>query len=267
MRRVFRAFAVGVILMGPVGIAAGDEAARNIAAKVCGAFRDAEPRSTCCRELHVPLDQCRFMGNKQRESATPTPPPYPVAYTIVKENIYDKPIKTQINQDIVVSGVPTKTELKAEILRRYRAAMARGGFRNHSPPTNIYIRVYGTDKQARAGQGLWIGMIAKSFGDEGEPPVQIDYDRSAALSQRPEERFGLSEETRNQVFRSITAALHKATRDARSRIPDAQLMKQITVERQLREKYRDEIAARYGLTHDQLIEIIIEGAKKGWITD
>jgi len=33
------------------------------------------------------------------------------SYIIVDEKIYDKPIKTQIEQHIVVSGVPTKAEL------------------------------------------------------------------------------------------------------------------------------------------------------------
>ena len=105
-----------------------------------------------------------------------------VSYTIVDENIYDKPIKTQIEQHIVVSGIPTKAELKAEILKRYRAALARRGFRYYNPATNIYIYVYGTEQQARAGLGLWIGMIAKGFSDKGEPSVLINEARLAGLS-------------------------------------------------------------------------------------
>ncbi len=114
-----------------------------------------------------------------------------VTYTVVDEKIYDKPIKTQIEQHIVVSGVPTKAELEAEILKRYRAATARRGFRYYNPATNIYIYVYGTEQQARAGQGLWIGMLAKGFSDKGVG--LINEERLAALSQAPEERFGLSD--------------------------------------------------------------------------
>lgn len=187
-----------------------------------------------------------------------------VSYTIVDKNIYDKPIKTQIEQHIVVSGVPTKAELEAEILKRYRAALARRGFRYHNPATNIYIYVYGTVQQARAGQGLWIGMIAKGFSDKEEPRVLINEERLAGLSKAPEERFGLSEQRRKQVFREIAASEDRATRDARARFPDSQIMKQIDFERKLGEKYKAAVAQKYGLTNDQLLKITIEGMKKGW---
>ncbi len=187
-----------------------------------------------------------------------------VMYTVVDENIYDKPIKTQIEQHIVVSGVPTKAELEAEILKRYRAATARRGFRYYNPATNIYISVYGTEQQARAGQGLWIGMIAKGPLDKGEPRVLINEERLAALSQAPEKRFGLSEQRRKQVFREIAAAGDRATRDARARVPDSQIMKQIDLERELEKNYKAKVAQQYGLTNDQLRKIAVEGVKKGW---
>lgn len=150
-----------------------------------------------------------------------------VTYTVVDEKIYDKPIKTQIEQHLVVSGVPTKTELEAEIRNLYRTATARRGFRYYNPATNIFIYVYGTKQQARAGQGLWIGMIAKGFSDKGEPRVVINKDRLAALSQAPEERFGLSQQRRKQVFREIAKAGDRAIREARARVADSEIMKQI----------------------------------------
>ena len=188
-----------------------------------------------------------------------------VTYTVVDEKISDKPIKTQIEQHIVVSGVPTKAELEAEILKRYRAAAARRGFRYYNPATNIYIYVYGTVQQARAGQGLWIGMIAKGFSDKVEPRVRINEQRLAALSQAPEERFGLSEQRREKVFREIAAAEDRATRDAMARVPDSQIMKQIDLESELVEKYKAKVAQQYGLTNDQLLKITVEGWEKGWL--
>ena len=187
-----------------------------------------------------------------------------VTYTVVDEKIYDKPIKTQIVQHIVVSGVPTKAELETEILKRYRAARARRGFRYYNPATNIFIYIYGTEQQARAGQGLWIGMIAKGFSDKGEPRVLINEERLAALSQAPEVRFGLSEQRRKQVFRETAAAEDRATRDARARVPDSQIMRQIDLDRELAEKYKAKVAQQYGLNNDQLLKITVEGVKKGW---
>ena len=86
-----------------------------------------------------------------------------VTFKLISERIQDIPIKTQIEQHIVASAIPTKEQIEAEILKRYRAARSRSGFRYHNPPTNIYIYVYGTEEQARAERGLWVGMIAKSY--------------------------------------------------------------------------------------------------------
>jgi hypothetical protein len=187
-----------------------------------------------------------------------------VSYTVVDENIYDKPIKTQIEQHIVVSGIPTKMELEAEILKRYRAALARRGFRYHNPATNIYIYVYGSEEQARAGQGLWVGMLAKSYSDKGTPEVLVNEERLAALSATPEERFGLSEGKRKQVFRELAAAEDRATREAEARVPHTEVMKQIELNNELTEKYKGEVARKHGLTPDQLVDIAVEGIKKGW---
>jgi hypothetical protein len=187
-----------------------------------------------------------------------------VTYALVNEEIYDKPIKTQIAQHIVVSGVPSKAGLEAEISKRYRAALNRRGFRYHNPPTNIYIYVYASQEQARAGQGLWVGMLAKSYSDDGDPRVLVNEDRLAALSSVPEQRFGLSEAGRKQVFREVAGAEDRATQEAMARVPDSQIIKQIELERKLAKKYKAEVARRHGLTEDHLLKIIVEGVKKGW---
>ncbi len=187
-----------------------------------------------------------------------------VSYTIVDEKISDKPIKTQIVQNIVISGTPTKSELEAEILKRYRTALARRGFEYHNPATNIFIYFYATAHQARNNQSKWIGMIAMGPSDKGEPEVVINEYRLDQLSQAPQESLGLSEKERKQVFRDIAAAEDKATREARARVPDSEVMKQIDLERELGEKYKAKIAQQYNLASDQLVEIISEGVKKGW---
>lgn len=188
-----------------------------------------------------------------------------VTYTVFKEEISDLPTRTLIVQRIVASGVPTKAELEAEILKRYRAVMARRGFRYNNPATNIGIFVYGTKEQAHAGQ-YWIGMISKVKGisDKKEPQVDINEDRLAALSQAPEERFGLSEQERKHLLREIGAAQDRADREARARVPDSQVTKQIDLYNKLRDSYQAEVAQHYGLTNDQVYDIRFEGIKKGW---
>lgn len=218
-------------------------------------------------------------------------------YEVVNEWIYDAPIKTQIEQHIVLSGIPTEVELRAEILKRYRSARHRRGFRYHNQATNIYIYIYGTKEQARTEGGGWIGMLATRNGDKGEARILIDERRLAALSQKPEDRFGLSEPNRKRVFYETAAAEDKARCEARVRAPDLilnelakaqrrkmggpiaqgpgsaimkqwakQNRKQTSLIYKLQEKYRVRIARKYNLTLGQLLEITSEGVTMGWVS-
>ncbi len=125
--------------------------------------------------------------------------------------------------------------------------------------------MYGSEEQARAGQGLWIGMLAKSYSDTGDPQISINQDRLVALSAVPEERFGLSESKRKDVFREIVAAEDRATREARARVPDSEINKQIDLQRKLMQRYKRHVARKYALNENELPEITIEGVKKGWL--
>ena len=197
--------------------------------------------------------------------ASPASPATRLTYVVVKEEVYDEPIKTQIVQHIVVFGVPTEAELKAEIFKRYRSAKARRGFRYHNPATNIYIYVYGTKEQARAQGIRWIGMIAMGPLDKVEPRAVVDEGRLAGLSQKPEDRFGLSEQKRKRVFREMGADDRRAMRKARARFSDAQFLKQFDLSSKLEEEYREELAVKYNLTRDQLRDIVWEGVTMGWL--
>ena len=209
------------------------------------------------------LAACEPEGSAEAE---PAAAPDSSRFSLHHEEIYDIPIKAQIEQHIVALDVPTEAELEAEVMRRYDAANARRVFKHHNAPTNIYIYVYGSEEQAQAGQGLWLAMLARGPLDKDPPAVQISEDRLAALSAVPEERFGLPEATRKEVFRQIATAEDRATREAMARVPDSEIKKQITLEGELRDKYKAELAAKYGLSDDQLLKIVVEGVTKGWVS-
>lgn len=185
-------------------------------------------------------------------------------YQLLNERVSDTPIKTEVEQNIVVTGIPTKESLRTEILRRYKEISSRTGFQYYEHPTNIFIYVYATEEQARAGQGLWIAMLAKGFNETGIPDVIISESRLAALSTPSEEKFGFSEEVRKKIFKEIADAEDRAMREAMARIPDTRIMEQIDLQRELETKYKSEIQEKYGLNKDQLLEIAIEGVQKGW---
>lgn len=186
------------------------------------------------------------------------------SFRLLNERVSDSAIKTEIEQNVLVSGIPTREGLENEILKRYREISSRTGFTYHKNPTNIYIYVYGTKEQAEAGWGLWIGMIAKSFNEKNEPKVSIDDGRLNALSAKEENKFGFSETDRKKIFKEMTDAEDRAMKEAMKQIPDSQFMKQIDLQRELEEKYETQLGEKYGLSKDQLFEIGVEGVTKGW---
>lgn len=140
-------------------------------------------------------------------------------FSLVNEEINDVPVKTQIAQHVAAQGVPTKSELETEILKRFRAARKRSGFRYHDSPTNIYIYVYGSKEQARAEQGLWIAMLAKNYDDAGEP-------RLCRILQRSHARRALEREPvlrprpRPQCNRRMAGRLQHREASFLARLPD-----------------------------------------------
>jgi len=187
-----------------------------------------------------------------------------VSFVVVDEKVSDTPIKTQVEQHIVAQGIPSEAQVRAEITRRYEAAKSRRGFRHHSAPTNIYIYVYGTKEQADARKGVWIGMLAKSYSDTGTPRVIINEDRLAALSAPAQDKFGLSEAQRKELFREIAGAEDRAMSEATARYRNSDIMKQIDFERSLEDKYKADVMRKYGVTKEQAFKVTVEGVKKGW---
>ena len=184
-----------------------------------------------------------------------------VSYTIIDEDIIDAPIKTQIEQHVLASGVPTEDGLRLQLQRLYDEAKARRGFRHHASPTNIFIYVYGSPEQASAKQGLWIGMVAKGFNNRS-PSIDINKDRLAALSAPAKDRFNLSETKRRELFYKTVSAERRASREAMKRGGD--LQQQANFEGMLLDEYKRKIAEAHGITVDQLIKLEVEGVKNGW---
>ena len=188
-----------------------------------------------------------------------------VTYTIVEENIADTTFSTKVEQLIVVTGIPSKAELETALRKFYNTVMARR-FQYHDRATHVWIFIFGTQEQAKADQGLWLGRLTSRRTDDYKPEITVLEERLTALAQAPEERFGLSERRRKQVYLDLGDAELKAIRIAMARFPDSpQYEKQLEHERNLWDQYTAEIAKKYGLTSKQLDEIMIEGSEKGWV--
>ncbi|TPL10205.1 hypothetical protein FJ938_05725 [Mesorhizobium sp. B2-4-14] len=107
-------------------------------------------------------------------------------------------------------------------------------------------------------------MLAKNYGDTGDPKVVIEEGRLAALSAAPEDRFGFSEEMRRAIFKESGEAEARATREAMERVPNTEPMAQTKLEVDLAEKFKADLVAKQGISEQQLLEIQAEGVTKGW---
>lgn len=222
----------------------------------------------------------------EQETQKPTVYPTPMTkqgkvvmpkYTIFNEDIYDAPIKTQVTLNILVSGEVSESGLRALLNQLYSSTKARKGFKYRDSPTNIYIYAFTTKERAESGMGQWIAMLQKSY-DDIKPTISINERQITQLGAKPEEKFGLSEAKRKQIWSEIVKAEDRATREAGQKYPlldplksgysqsvaRKQLEKQTELQETLNEKYKDELAKKYGLRRKQLDEIAIEGLTKDW---
>jgi len=137
-------------------------------------------------------------------------------HTVLNEDVYDVPGKTQVKQDVLVSGDISEEGLRTLLGQLYSGIMARRGFQHHDVPTNVYI--YAFTSKERAGSRLWIAMLAKHY-DDAKPTISVNEGQVAQLGAKPEERFGLSEEKRKGIWQEIVRAESRAFDEAEGRYP------------------------------------------------
>ncbi|MEX2498331.1 MAG: hypothetical protein WD397_05595 [Wenzhouxiangellaceae bacterium] len=203
------------------------------------------------------------------KAETPTavsPQPEPdFGFELVDQSFNDTPIKAQVEQHVVVTGKPTAADVDAELRRRYQIARERGGWRHHGQTTNVYIYIYGSEVQARAGRGLWLGMVSWVRTSQSPPDFTVNQDRLDVLGEKPEERFGLTESERKQFLTDLADAQERAMTEAMRRVPDSRINEQIDLEQDLRVRYETEIMERWSLTEEQVAAIRSEALRKSWV--
>lgn len=184
-------------------------------------------------------------------------------YEIVSENTYDVPVKTQIEQHILVMGEITEENQKALLRQQFDSIMKRRGFEYHNAPTNVYIYTYDTRERANTKQGLWLAMLQMNPLDKGIPKITTKKDQIAKIGQEPEEKFGLSEIKRKKIFKEIIIAERRAADEAMVREP-SDIYREADLTQKLSKKYKDELAKNYNITREQLSSIGIEGITNRW---
>jgi hypothetical protein len=208
-----------------------------------------------------------------KDSATPS-----LSYTVLDQKILDEPIKTSITLHVSVSGDITKESLTKLLNNLYAQSRQRTGFKYHTHPTNASIAAYLTKELYDSGEGLWIAMLNDDnapLGQTGPAEIKFDEKQIAQLGETPEEKFGLSEEKRRQIYKEIASVEDKVAGmvDQKYPLPEkkvtsekyqALLEQRNRLEESLTEKYKIDLAKKYKLSPQQLNEIAEEGFSKRW---
>ena len=192
---------------------------------------------------------------KQENTTTPK-------YVILDEDVYDAPIKTQVTLSVLVSGEISEAGLKNLLNQLYSSTKARKGFKYHDSPTSIFIYAYTSKERAESRGRMWIAMLHKAHA-ETKATININERQLAQLGAEPEERFGLSEEKRKEIWKELILIEDRAMKEAEKQYPK-QWEKEIEMQGRLIDENKNKLAEKYELAPEQLEKISTEGLEKDW---
>lgn len=177
--------------------------------------------------LGITHTQTKEKREKQTTAPSPTIEQEKVLipkYSILDEREYDTPFKTQVTLDILVSGEISEGGLRALLKKLYSSIKARK-FKYHDSPTNIYIHAFASKEIYEAYESgvaaPWVATLQKSYGERPSIYIHMDvYQRQIAqLGAKPEERFGLPEERRKEIWKELILIERRAWKEAEKRYP------------------------------------------------
>lgn len=192
-------------------------------------------------------------------------------HTILKNEVHDMPIKTQVQLDVLISDTAiTEQKVRDLLTSLYDKTIKRTGFKYHANPTNIYIFAYTSKEKAESSMAQWIGMISKNF-DDIHPKIDISDTQLQSLILKPVEKFGLTENIRLEIWNKSIKIEDKAQKEADMKYPlnkvviTAEIIKKNgALNDKLKEKYEKELSIEYSIDIAIIDSIGLEGLTKGW---
>ncbi len=196
---------------------------------------------------------------------------YILKHTILKNEVNDSPIKTQVEIDVLITDTAiTKQKVSDLLTFLYSKTAKRTGFKYHTNPTNIYIYAYTSKEKAESGMAQWIGMISKSY-DDVQPQIDISETQLKSLTLKSVEKFGLPQKIRLEIWEKSIKIEDRAQKEADKKYPldkvgitKNDIKKNVALNDKLKAKYEKELAADYGVSVAIIDSIGLEGMTKGW---
>ncbi len=139
-------------------------------------------------------------------------------YEVLDRKVYDAPIKTQVQLDLLVSGELTPASLRALLTKLFLKTDKERGFRYHYHPTHVFMYAYSDRERAKSGMGSWVAMLSK-VGEGERPHINVNEKLLAVLKRKPVVKFGLTEEQRKGIFKDVVRAEDRSMKEADAKYP------------------------------------------------
>jgi hypothetical protein len=205
------------------------------------------------------------MDFPQRKTSLPS-------FSVLKDSSYEDAGTAKVIWEILLPSDVTKESLTGLLNDLYSQAQSKK-FKQHNQATVIDIKAYVSRQHAESGMGQWIGWMSKSRG-QSQPSLSFDDQQINQLGKKTEEKLGLREDKRKEIWHEAVRAEDRAKREAELKYPEPNpqnraaymeaFQKRDKLSKQLMNQYRDELAKKYCLTRKQFDEIGKEGLQKSW---
>jgi len=194
---------------------------------------------------------------------------------VVDRKIIDTPVKTQVTVYAVVSGELTESGLNDLLEKMYDEANDTRGFKYFDgKPTHVAIWFYTSEENFRSNTGQWIANLQK-IREAAKPEIKVKTHLLIHHNIKPQDKHNLSESKRKEIYKALIKASDRAEAEADRRYPwpspndshtvaTEKIRKNTEALDTLTEKYKSEVAKRYGITQEQRKEINWEGTLKEW---
>lgn len=210
-----------------------------------------------------------FISSCMENEETTVPPPKSnvVEYKVIEEKNLDYGVAKRTSFSIVVPQKTTDEQIDATL----KAAVKELAKRRDVDALSVNIYFEDTEmpyaNATFAPEGEWEKADKDASRDTFEISIQRLSEKRPATKDAGD-RFGLDTATRKQVFKEIVAEERKAVNEGIAKYPTpADLDKQLDLENQLKEQYKQALAERYNLTREQLDQIGVEGVTGNWPMD
>ena len=193
-------------------------------------------------------------------------------YEIVKEEVVDVPIKTQVILSIVIDEklAKSKVDLEKSLIELYREQLNRDGFIYHKNPNAVMIYAYLSVEKANAEQGQWIAMLSKMADDLSFKVTFNDY-TSKTLKEDQSIKWSLEYTTRKEIWKELINAERSAQKQANDQFPIMNTSTKEIVRKngeqaeRLQTDIEKAIFKKYKIDRKTLDSISLEGLSNDWI--